>query len=285
MNKFGHVCFIGRPNVGKSTLTNHLLKIPLAIESAKPQTTWYAVKGLVKYKQAKFILTDTPGIHQYIHRKQNQIMNRIAYSAISQADVICHLVNPPSFTKEDEHIYEFLASIQKPILLIINKVDKYKPETLLPFIAKLQEKKYFQVISLSAKTGLNCDLLLEDILPHLKSVKSFEKMDIHNHSEAFLAQEMLREQLMQQLQSEMPYTTFIEVFHTKQHEKSLEININLHVKHIGQKKIIIGKEGQQIKQIGLLARKRLQAILKKRIMLKVWVKVTPNMTGHLYIEQ
>lgn len=285
MNKFGHVCLIGRPNVGKSTLTNHLLKIPLAIESARPQTTWYAVKGLVHYNHAQFVLTDTPGIHQFIHRQQNQTMNRIAYSAISQADVICHLVNPAIWKEEDEHIYQFLQSISTPKMLIINKVDQYSPSTLLPFIATLQEKKYDNIISLSAKTGLNCDLLLEDILPYLKQPAPNTKQSIHHHSEAFLAQEMIREQLMQGLMSEMPYTTFIEVFHTQQHEKALEIHVNLHVKHIGQKKIIIGKDGQQIKKIGQQARKRLQTILKKRIILKTWVKITSDTAGHLYIEQ
>lgn len=285
MNKFGHVCLVGRPNVGKSTLTNQLLKIPLAIESPRPQTTWYAVKGLVSHPKAKFILTDTPGIHQFIHREQNQTMNRIAYSAISQADVICHLVNPKHWTDEDEHIHRFLAPLNRPKILVINKVDRYPPVVLLPFIESLKDKGYDGIISLSAKNGLNCDLLLDEIIPHLKTPKAQVKTATPHHSEAFLAQEMIREQLMQQLQSEMPYTTFIEVFHTQQHEKSLEIHVNLHVKHIGQKKIIIGKGGQQLKEIGQNARKRLQVILKKRIILKVWVKINADVTGHLYLEQ
>jgi|AntRauTorckE5430_2_1112549.scaffolds.fasta_scaffold00019_4 GTP-binding protein Era len=284
MNKFGHVCFVGRPNVGKSTLTNRLLNLPLAIESAKPQTTWYAVAGLVKTKKAQFVLTDTPGIHQFIHRAQNQTMNRIAYSAISQADVICHLVTP-RWNQEDEHILQFLQGIQKPKILIINKIDQTTPHELLPYIAGLKDKPYGHIVPLSAKTGLNVDLLTENIVSHLQKREYIGKQNIHNHSEAFLAQEMLREQLMVQLQSEMPYTTFIEVFHTKQHEKALEINVNLHVKHIGQKKIIIGKDGEQIKKIGQFARKRLQVILKKRIILKAWVKISPEKTGHIYLEQ
>lgn len=283
MSKFGQVCLIGRPNVGKSTLTNTLLKTPLAIESAKPQTTWYAVKGLVTYKNARFILTDTPGIHQYIHRQQNQIMNRIAYSAISQSDIIIHMVNPVEWTKEDQYIYDFIQPIPKTKILVINKVDQFSTNALLPFIASLQTKNYQHFLSISAKTGLNKDLLLDDISTHL-SKKSLPKELIHHHSDAFLAQEMIREQLMQQLSSEMPYTTFIEVFHTKQHDKALEIHVNLHVSHIGQKKIIIGKDGQQIKDIGQVARKRLQIILKKRIILKIWVKVSPKATGCQYIE-
>lgn len=277
MNKFGQVCFVGRPNVGKSTLTNHFLKIPLAIESNKPQTTWYAVKGLLSHKRGKVLITDTPGIHKIMHRAQNQAMNHIAYSAISQADVICHLISATTWTKEDQHISDFLAHVNKPVFLVINQVDRFSSTKLLPFVAEMQGKSYQELFSISAKTGLNCDDLLGVILDSLpKQSTVVSKQPIHDHSEAFLAQEMIREQLMQQLQAEMPYTTHIEIFHTEQKEKCLDIHANLHVKHVGQKKIIIGHNGQQLKKIGELARKRLQVILKKRIMLKIWVKISTN---------
>ena len=281
MNKFGQVCFIGRPNVGKSTLTNHYLKVPLAIESPKPQTTWYAVKGLISNKKGKILLTDTPGIHTIMHQAQNQTMNRIAYSAISQADIVCHLVTATQWTREDQHVNDFLREIQKPCFLVINKVDQFSAGKLLPFIAEMREKNYNEMFSISAKTGLNCNELLDILLDTLPQGAA-PKQSIHDHSEAFLAQEMIREQLMQQLQAEMPYTTHIEVFHTEQKEKSLDIHVNLHVKHVGQRKIIIGHGGQQLKKIGQMARKRLQVILKKRIMLKIWVKINTN-TGHTNI--
>lgn len=286
MNKFGYACLMGRPNVGKSTLTNHYLDVPIAIESSKPQTTWYTVKGLLNHEKAQIVLSDTPGIHNMIHRQQNQIMNRIAYSAVSSADVICHLVTPPKWTDQDQYIYDFLTPITKHKVLVINQIDIFSPKQLFPFIAQLQEKTgYDSILSISAKTGLNCDLLLDEIIQALPNQPpQFNKKHIHDHSTAFLAQEMVREQLMQQLQSEMPYTTYIEVFHTEQKEKRLDIHVNLHVKHIGQKKIIIGNNGEMIKQIGQIARKRLQVILKKRIMLKVWVKINPKTAGHSYLE-
>lgn len=284
MHKFGHVCLIGRPNVGKSTLTNRFLKVPLAIESEKPQTTWYAVAGMVKHEKSKFVLTDTPGIHQFIHRQQNQTMNRIAYSALSQADIICHLITPKTWKEEDQHIYDFIQNIDKPKILLVNKVDQFSTNTLLPFISSLQDKNYHSILSISAKEETNLDLLLDEITSHLKPRIPTDKITIADPSEAFLAQEMLREQLMQRLQSEIPYTTFIEVFHTKQHPKALEIHANLHVKHIGQKKMLIGRNAQQVKEIGQFARKRLQVILKKRIILKVWVKISTNNSGKQYID-
>lgn len=286
MKKNGKVCFVGQPNVGKSTLTNHYLDIPLAIESPKPQTTWYAVKGLLKHPSANIVLTDTPGIHNAVYRTQNQEMNRIAYSAISQADIICHLVTPHSWSEKDTYIHDFIKQSNKHKILLINKIDQYKDNLLFPFIAQMQTKEsYNSVFSICAKSGLNCDILLEEIVQNLPEKNElFLTQNIHDHTTAFLAQEMVREQLMQQLLSEMPYTTFIEVFHTEEKNKTLHIDINLHVKHIGQKKIIIGKSGSQIKQIGQVARKRLQVILKKRIMLRLWVKINPQTAGNLYIE-
>ncbi|MEC7030349.1 MAG: GTPase Era [Pseudomonadota bacterium] len=286
MRKFGYVCLIGRPNVGKSTLTNQLLDTPIAIASDKPQTTWYEVKGLINHPKAQIMLSDTPGIHNMIHKKQNQIMNRIAYSAVSSADIICHLVTATQYTEQDAYVHAFLAPISKHKILIINQIDRFKPEQLFPYIAKMQELGgYHSILSISAKSGTNCDLLLEEIIESLPNKEPlYSKKHIHDHSVAFLAQEMVREQLMQQLQVEMPYTTHIEVFHTKQQEKCLEIHVNLHVKHIGQKKILIGANGTKIKEIGQTARKRLQVILKKRIMLRVWVKINPKITGHNHLE-
>ncbi|MCP8352132.1 GTPase Era [Candidatus Synchoanobacter obligatus] len=287
MSKFGYMCLIGRPNVGKSTLTNHLLKTPIAIESAKPQTTWYEVKGVLSTKGAQIVISDTPGIHDMIHRQQNQTMNRIAYSAVSSADIICHLITPPTWTAKDQYIHEFLQPMNKHKILVINQIDRFKPHELLPFIAKLQEQSCYQaVLSTSAKHGTNCDILLEEITNALpQNSPMFNKKHIHDHSVAFLTQEMIREQLMQQLQSEMPYTTHIEIFHVVQKDKILEVHVNLHVKHIGQKKILIGQDGTRIKEIGQTARKRLQIILKKRIMLKVWVKLSQKVTEPSNIEQ
>ena len=286
MKKFGHVCFIGQPNVGKSTLTNHYLNIPLAIQSPKPQTTWYAVKGLYKKGNNEIIFTDTPGMHNAIHKLQNQEMNRIAYSAISTSDIICHLVTPSGWSERDDYIHQFITQTKQKKILVINKIDKFKDSSLFPFIEEMQQKTgYDGIFSICAQTGFNCDLLLDEIKSHLpKKTIELPQSKIHDHSTAFLAQEMIREQLMQQLQSEMPYTTFIEVFHTEEADKKLNIHINLHVKHIGQKKIIIGQGGQKIKEIGQNARKRLQVILKKRIMLKLWVKISSHTTGNTYIE-
>ena len=134
MNKFGYVCFVGRPNVGKSTLTNHYLKIPIAIESPRPQTTWYLVRGLYTEKNTQIVFTDTPGIHRVLHRNQNRVMNKIAYSALSASDIICQLVTPEGWTKEDQHIYDFIQEIDKPKILVINQVDRFSDKKLFPFI-------------------------------------------------------------------------------------------------------------------------------------------------------
>ncbi|MDC3180568.1 GTPase Era [Gammaproteobacteria bacterium] len=284
MTKTFRICFTGRPNVGKSTLTNLLLKVPLAIESPKPQTTWYAVRGLLKKPQANFILTDTPGIHQLIHREQNKRMNKIAHHAMMENELICHMITPPSWREEDEHIRKMIQTLDKPCILLVNQVDRFKPSQLLPFMEYAKAKGYAHILPISAKTGLNVDLMIEDWLAIAPQTEHPHLINLE-YTEAFLAQEMVREQLMLNLASEMPYSTYIEIFRVKQEEKRLLIDVNLHVKHIGQKKIVIGDNGAMIKKIGETARKRLQNVLKKRIMLKTWVKVNPQLSENRYIDQ
>ncbi|UTC24491.1 GTPase Era [Candidatus Comchoanobacter bicostacola] len=284
MKPTANICFSGRPNVGKSTLTNQLLKTPIAIESNKPQTTWYTVRGLFKTPQTNFILTDTPGIHQKIHRVQNKRMNHIALNAMNDADIICHIIKPCTWHAEDENVYQAIQSSSAPKILLVNQIDLFSEHKLLPFIQTLKDKAYDRILPISALNGFNVDLLVEDLQALLPKDTKGHNDQIH-HTERFLAQEMIREQLMQQLAAEMPYATFIEVSQVTQEEKRLVINVNLHVQHIGQKKIIIGQNGQQLKKIGESARKRLQSVLKKRILLKTWVKVNPKLTENQYIDK
>jgi GTP-binding protein Era len=274
--KCGYVAVVGRPNVGKSTLINHILGQKLNITSRKPQTTRHTLLGIKTDTDCQAIYVDTPGMHKSQKKALNRMMNRSAESVISDVDVLVFVVDRFKWTEEDEHVLEKLKFATCPIILVINKVDQIEEkEKLLPYIEELSKKLTFsEIVPLSALLGTSVDVLEKTIKDKLPEANYFFDEDqLTDKSDRFLAAELIREKVMRQLGDEIPYASTVEIEQFKEEEKIIHISALILVERDSQKSIVIGKEGQRLKLIGMEARKDIEALFQKKVMLKIWVKV------------
>ncbi len=274
--KCGYVAVVGRPNVGKSTLINHILGQKLNITSRKPQTTRHTLLGIKTDENCQAIYVDTPGMHKSQKKALNRMMNRSAESVISDVDVLVFVVDRFKWTEEDEHVLEKLKFATCPIILAINKVDQIEEkEKLLPYIQELSKKlKFSEIVPLSALLGTSVDVLEKTIKDKLPEASYFFDEDqLTDKSDRFLAAELIREKVMRQLGDEIPYASTVEIEQFKEEEKIIHISALILVERDSQKSIVIGKEGQRLKLIGMEARKDIEALFQKKVMLKIWVKV------------
>lgn len=279
MHHCGYVAIVGRPNVGKSTLLNHLLGQKLSITSRKPQTTRHRLLGIKSTDDAQVIYVDTPGLHRSARQAMNRIMNRAASNAIADVDVVVLVASELSWTDEDDHMLEILAPVRVPVLLAINKVDKLKDkEALLPHIAAVQGRRDFaEIIPISARRGTNVERLEQCIRERLpESPPLFPREQITDRSERFLAAELVREKLMRRLGQEVPYSTTVEIETFSEHEGLLHIDALIWVESDGQKSIVIGKQGRMLKQVGQQAREEMARLFGRKVYLQLWVKVKEN---------
>lgn len=285
VTKAGHVALVGRPNVGKSTLINALLKQKISITSHKPQTTRWQILGIKKVKQAKttaqIIYIDTPGIHEHEKFAMNRYMNRIANSVLLGADIIIFMIVANKWHKEDQLVLGKLQTINKPVLLVLNKVDLIKEKAqLLPWIEKMQAKFGFtHIIPLSALRDDNIDVLEKTIVQLLpESPQLYPDEQITDKSVRFQLAEIIREKIILTTHQELPYATAVEIEHFQQEDKCIHINAIIWVERAGQKIIIIGKKGEQLKKIGTKARREIETLLKQKVFLRVWVKIKDHWT-------
>jgi GTPase len=274
--KCGYIAIIGRPNVGKSTLLNHILGLKLSITSRKPQTTRHQILGVKTNPQAQFIYVDTPGIHGGGKKAINRYMNKAASSVIHDVDVVLFVVRALHWTPEDERILELLATVKKPVILVVNKVDMVtEKDQLLPYLQMLGEKYSFHnVVPLSALKGSNMAALeqnIENILPVNQAV--FDESSYTDRSLRFLAAEIIREKLIRELGKELPYESTVEIELFKEDGGLTEIHALILVETKGQKAIVIGTKGERLKSIGTKARKDLELLVETKVFLKLWVKV------------
>lgn len=275
-HRCGYIAIVGRPNVGKSTLLNHLLGQKLSITSRKPQTTRHRIVGVLSREHYQMLFVDTPGIHKQEKRAINRYMNRTASSTLRDVDVIVFVVDGLKWTEEDDLVLQKLQGVQVPVLLVVNKVDRIEQkESLLPHLQQLSERYTFaEVIPLSALSGHNLDRLEAVLLPHLPlGVPLFAADQLTDKSQRFLAAEIVREKVMRQLGDEVPYELTVEIEQFKQEGKLLRINALILVEREGQKAIVIGDGGQRLKQIGTEARKDMERLFDSKVMLQLWVKV------------
>ncbi len=275
----GYVAIIGRPNVGKSTLLNRILGEKISITSHKPQTTRHQILGVKTQDTLQVIYVDTPGLHKNVKRAINRYMNRTALHTLKDVDVIVWLVEGLRWLDEDEWICNKLKNADKPIILVVNKVDQIKQKAeLLPHLQKLSEKiNFIQIIPLSAQNGSNVPELEAEVAkllpqnPHL-----FPADQLTNRNDRFLAAEIIREKLMRRLHQEIPYSLTVEIDEFKHQENILHIYATIWVEKDGQKAIVIGEGGQTLKVIGKLARLDMEKLFANKVFLQVWVKVKEN---------
>jgi GTP-binding protein Era len=273
----GLVALAGRPNVGKSTLLNALIGFRLSIVSPRPQTTRHRILGINTTEAGQLLYVDTPGLHRGAKRAMNRSLNRAARSAISDVDVVVQVIEAGRWTDEDEAVYGALVEQAVPRLLVINKVDLSKDKgALLPFVSKLAETHAFDEIHyVSALKRKGLPELERALLARLPvQPPIYGEDEVTDRSERFLAAEMVREQLMLRLDQELPYATTVEIEQFADRPDGVaEIHAVVWVEREGQKAIVIGQGGAQLKAIGSAARRHMERLFERKVFLKLWVKV------------
>ncbi len=274
--KSGTVALVGRPNVGKSTLLNHLLGQKISITSRKPQTTRHRILGVKTSNESQIVYVDTPGIHMGEKNAMNRYLNKAASSALTDVDVVVLLVEALNWREEDNIVLSRLSDEKIPVVLVINKVDKIKDkERLLPFLAEIESKYTFnQVVPVSALKNQNLERLEAELIRLLPNAPAmFPDDQITDRSVRFLAAEIIREKLMRQLGQELPYDLAVEIESFEEGKKLIKIAATIWVGRKNQKPIVIGKAGQRLKEIGRQARLELENLLENKVHLELWVKV------------
>ncbi|WP_119394008.1 GTPase Era [Salinibius halmophilus] len=271
----GIVALVGRPNVGKSTLMNHLIGEKISITSRRPQTTRHQVMGVLTEGARQVIFVDTPGMHQNQEKAINRYMNKAAESAVRDVDVILFMVDSLAWTPDDEAVLDKLKKVNRPIWLVINKIDKVKDKTeLLPHIESLTSKfEFAKILPVSALHGHNRDELAEEITGAMPEGPFwFPEDQLTDRSERFLSAEIVREKIMRQLGDEVPYSVAVEIERFAVENDILHIHALILVERDGQKRIVIGDKGSRIKLIGSEARKDMERLFGHKVMLNLWVK-------------
>lgn len=294
LSRCGFVAIVGRPNVGKSTLLNHILGKKISITSRKPQTTRQRILGIKTSDHVQTIYVDTPGFHDHSGAPLNRFMNCQVNRAVAEVDIIVFVITAGGWTEADEKLYTTIKDSHLPTFLVINKVDEIADKTqLLPRIEQISQSVNVQeVIPLAALTGKNVPTLEACIARYLpEGIPLFPEGQITNSSEPFLAAEIIREKITRALGEELPYVTAVTIESFKKEEKIWHIHGLIFVERSGQKAIIIGKKGERLKSIGQQARLDMERLFNLKIFLQLWVKVRkrwthdPRMLGQLGYHQ
>lgn len=273
--KSGFVSFVGRPNVGKSTLLNSILGKRVAITSDKPQTTRNLVQGIYNDNDSQIVFVDTPGIHKP-QNKLGRVLNKQAYFTINDVDIIIMVVDiSEKIGKGDSFVIEILKNIDKPVFLVINKIDKLPREEILKKIDEYQKLYDFsEIIPVSARKKDNVDRLLEVIKKYLPdSIQYYEKDTVTDSSPEFIISEFIREKVLDLTEEEVPHAVTCIVESLEEDKDILSIGATIVVDRENLKKIIIGKNGNMIKEIGIRARKDIEEYFGKKVYLDLFVKV------------
>lgn len=291
--KSGFVTLIGRPNVGKSTLMNHLIGQKIAITSNKPQTTRNRIQTVYSGDEGQIIFIDTPGIHK-AKNKLGQYMVNVAERTLREVDLILWLVEPSTFIGAGErHIAQLLSRVKTPVFLVINKIDTVRKEKLLTHIEAYKDLiEFSEIIPVSALKGENTDQLLSALFKYMPDgPRYYDEDTITDQPEKQIAAELIREKALRLLEDEIPHgiAVVIESMKERQHQANddrgflsskdetpdmlMDIDATIICERDSHKGIIIGKNGSKLKQIGTQARKEIENLLDCRVNLKLWVKV------------
>lgn len=275
MFKAGKVAVIGRPNVGKSTLLNVLIKEKLCIVSEKPETTRDNIQGIISGRDFQIVFIDTPGMHRPKNLLGKSMVRRAAAS-LEEADLILVLIEAHNgITQEDKRIFEQLA--KKINLLIINKIDRIDKRLLLPIIEKAQEFNFKEILPISATKKDGTDIVFKKILEYLpEGFPMFPEDQLSDKNERFFVQELIREKVLEFTRQEVPHSIAVKVEEMKERKDMYYIHAYIYVERKSQKAIIIGKGGNMLKNIGESSRKEIEDFLQKKVFLDLWVKVQKN---------
>ena len=279
MDRFAYMLkagIVGLPNVGKSTLINRVLGQKLCITSRRPQTTRHRILGIKTTELGQFIYVDTPGIHSDGKRAMNRYMNRAAAASVEDVDVVVFVIEGMKWTEEDERVLQKLKETSKPVILVMNKIDKLEDKaTLFPQVEKLAALfKFTDIVPLSARKGINLESLEESIyklMPEGEMI--FDEDQLTDRSSRFLAAEMVREKLFRHLGQELPYSLTVDIEQFEDDNGMYRISAVIYVERSGQKSIVIGKKGELLKQVGKDAREDMEKLFDCKVFLQLWVKV------------
>ena len=278
----GYACIIGRPNVGKSSLLNKFIGQKLSITSKKPQTTRWQLLGIKTTADFQMIFIDTPGLQTRRQSNLNRHMQREMVDSLAYVNVIVMVVEAIVWKPPEDQILAIISKHKTPVILLINKIDKLKnKERLLPFIDSISAKYNFQeIIPVSAVTDDNIDLVEKTITPLLPpGPAAFPEDQLSDRNERFFAAEFIREKLTRILGAELPYKISVTIDKYTDKKIALHIISSIWVESEGQKKIVIGKDGKNLKSVGTRARIDMEQMFGKKVFLETWVKVRKKWTG------
>ena len=272
----GYIAIVGRPNVGKSTLLNHILQQKISITSRKPQTTRNNVIGIKTEDNVQMVYVDTPGIHQGQDKAINRYMNRSASSAIVGVDVVVFVVDKSQWTEEDERVLAQVMQVTCPVIVAVNKLDQLENKAeVLPHLEFVGKKiPSAEIVPLSALKGKNLDALENLVKSYMpESMHFFPEDQITDRSLRFMAAETIREKIIRQLGAEVPHQVAVEIEQFVEEGDLVTISAVILVERSGQKRILIGDKGERIKSIGQQAREDIELLIDCKVMLNLWVKV------------
>tara|TARA_Y100001968_G_C19413310_1_gene747580 strand:- start:1239 stop:2147 length:909 start_codon:yes stop_codon:yes gene_type:complete len=276
----GYISIIGKPNVGKSSIINSILKKKVSITSRKSQTTRNNILGIKTTNNKQSIFIDTPGLHIKSKKTMNKILNKSAQSIIEDSDIVLFVMQRLSMIEEDLLIISKLKETNPLTICVINKIDQIdNKQKLLPFIENISSKYNFDsIIPISAKTNQNIDDLvtkIEDNLPENEHIYD-EKFMVNSNDNKFMISELIREKIIRNLGDELPHDTFVEIEEIESKNKTIHISAVIYVNRKSQKHIVIGSNGDLLKKIGKEARQDIENFLNNKVFLKTWVKVKRN---------
>jgi GTP-binding protein Era len=276
----GYISIIGKPNVGKSTILNHILGKKISITSRKAQTTRNNILGIKTVKNKQMIFADTPGMHIKSPKVMNKVLNRSAQSLIDDSDLILFVVQRLTLEEQDLSVLEKLKEADAQVICVVNKIDQIEDKNkLLPLISRLADKyNFLDIIPISAinNDGINnLEELIQKYLPENDHIYGEEEIQ-SNHKDLFMVSELIREKIIRMLGDELPHDTFVQVELMEDEDLILKIHAAIYVVRESQKQIVIGKGGATLKKIGQQSRLELEDYFNKKVFLKTWVKVKKN---------
>ena len=281
----GFVAIVGRPNVGKSTLLNHILGVKLSITSRKPQTTRHRLLGVYTEGHSQMMFVDTPGLHTQSRATNNAInryMNQQAKSVLSDVDLCLHVIDARGWRAEDDVVADQLTHFQTPAFCVLNKVDRVNPKSQLLLLLKTisEQRNYEELIPLSALKNEGIDTLIGEIGKHLpEGPHLYEDDEITDRSLSFLASEMIREHVVRQLGDELPYRTAVSIENYEEKENLTVLDAVIYVEKESQKGMVIGAKGKRLKTIGQASRRSLEKFLEQKVYLNLFVRVRRGWTN------